>query len=97
MQLENTLQFDNTLSIKQFAQSKEAQFILENVSSGSQEFIYEIGSIVSINGVERATIYNRYKQNGYCYYTCIWTIGKRNKKEYFSRERQQNIILLKEV
>lgn len=94
MLIENTLQFDNTLSVKQFAQTKEAQDILNNISVGKQEFIYNIGSKVQINGVPEATIQDRYKQNGYCYYTCIWTIDKRKKKEFFSRERQQDITLL---
>lgn len=94
MIIENVLQFDNTLSVKQFAHTQEAQDILNNIPSGNQEFIYNVGSKVQINGVPEAMIQDRFKQNGYCYYTCIWTIGKRKKKEFFSRERQQDITLL---
>ena len=96
MLIENALQFDNTLSIKQFSQTKEAQNILNmvNIPSGNHKQLYSIGSEVSANGIESATIYDCYFQNGYCYYTIVWTTGKRKKVEHFSRERQQDITLL---
>ena len=99
MLIENTLQFDNTLSVKQFAQTQEAQDIInmKGIPSGSHKQLYSIGSKVSANGIEEAKIYDCYFQNGFCYYTIIWTTGKRKKVEHFSRERQQDITLLEEV
>jgi hypothetical protein len=94
--IENALQFDNTLSVKQFAQTQEAQDILnmKGIPSGNQKQLYSIGTKVSANGIESATIQDCYFQNGYCYYTIVWTTGKRKIQEHFSRERQQDLILL---
>ena len=99
MLIESNLQFDNTLKVKQFAQTQEARDILnmKNIPIGNHKQLYSIGSKVSANGIEEATIYDCYFQNGYCYYTITWTTGKRKKVEHFSRERQQDLILLEEV
>ena len=99
MLIESNLQFDNTLKVKQFSQTQEARDILnmKNIPIGNHKQLYSIGSKVSANGIEEATIYDCYFQNGYCYYTITWTTGKRKKVEHFSRERQQDLILLEEV
>lgn len=99
MLIESNLQFDNTLKVKQFAQTQEARDILnmKNIPIGNHKQLYSIGSKVSANGIEAATIYDCYFQNGYCYYTITWTTGKRKKVEHFSRERQQDLVLLEEV
>jgi hypothetical protein len=86
--------FDNTLLVKNFAESKEAQAILNNIPRGNQKQLYKIGQNVSANGIDFATIIDCYSQNGYIYYTISWTTGKRKKIEHTSNERQQDLKLL---
>jgi len=94
MIIENILQFDNTLSTKQFAQTQEAKDILNRTIIGNQKQLYSIGSTVNANGIMNATITDTYKQNGFVYYVISWKV---KKKEYISRERQQDLLLIQEV
>lgn len=90
------INFDNTLQVKQFAQTQQAKDILNmvNIPTGRQTQLYNIGSKVNANGIDNAIITDTYKQNGYVYYVISW---KHGKKVFTSNERQQDLILIEEV
>ena len=68
--LVNGINFDNTLSVRKFAQTAEAEALL-NIPRGTEKQLYPIGATVDGNGYgfNKGVIIDCYNQNGYIWYT----------------------------
>lgn len=99
------VQFDNTLSVKMFAKTKEAQSIL-NIPVGNDQQLFKIGDTVTsseyscirldgynakITGVERINGYYRYNAQ----YTRLKHGCKRKTEIVNDSFRQKDLILIK--
>ncbi|HHW90040.1 MAG TPA: hypothetical protein GX745_03960 [Clostridiales bacterium] len=74
--------FDNTKATKEFANSKQAKAIIDNIPKGNEARKYNIGDIVNCNGIDKARINDCYIDNGYFIYSIVWTIkGKKYNKD----------------
>ena len=93
----NGINFDNTLSIRQFARSAEAEKLL-NVPTGKEKQLYKIGMTVDGNGYgfERGIIVDCYCQNGYFWYDIEYKLKPKARKTYKTSLRQKDIIVISE-
>lgn len=93
----NGINFDNTLAVRQFARSAEAEKLL-NVSKGKEKQLYKIGMTVNGDGFgfERGTIIDCYCQNGYFWYDVEYKLKPKARKTYKTSLRQKDIIIISE-
>lgn len=91
MIIANGINFDNTLSVHNFAKSPEAQKILNDNHAGSEKQYYTIGQKVNSNGIQNAIITDVYKENGYMRYV-IEHCAKRKTYTHIVRQCDIEII-----
>ncbi len=91
----NGINFDNTLSIRQFARSAEAEKLLD-ILTGKEKQLYKIGMTVDGNGYgfERGIIVDCYCQNGYFWYNIEYKLKPKARKTYKTSLRQKDIIVI---
>jgi len=87
--------FDNTLQVKNFANSPEGQVILNTPAPrGNEKQLKNIGDKVNGNGYDNAKIIDIYKQNGFFYYVCEWKV---KKNIYHETQRNKDILLYNKI
>ena len=93
MIISNSINFDNTLSVKHFAESAEAKRILNDTFHGNESQLFQVGQKVnSISGIENATITECYNQNGFWHYMVEYKFPH-HRKVWQKSERQKDLSL----
>ena len=91
----NGINFDNTLSVRQFARSVEAEKLL-NIPAGKEKQLYKIGMTVDGDdyGFGCGTIVDCYCQNGYFLYDVEYKLKPKSRKTYKTSLRQKDIVIM---
>ena len=89
------INFDNTLSVREFAKTDEAKKILNEVIDGKEQQLYKVGDIVSGDGLgfNEGTIIEIYSQCGYFYYVVEYKLKPRARKTFKQTLRTKDIVL----
>jgi len=96
MTLSNTINFDNTLCIKNFAKTQRAKNLL-NISSGNEKQIANINDIISGEGFGfyQGKIIDIYTQNGFYYYVIKCKNSPRARKTFMKTLRSKDLNIIK--
>lgn len=91
----NSLSFDNTKSIRDFAKTAEAQRLL-NIPAGHEVQLYHIGQKVDGNGhgFNVGTIVDVWCNNGYYRYEVEYKLKPRARKTYTTNLRQIDVVVI---
>lgn len=94
MKIFENLEFDNTSSVKAFAQTEEAKRILDEVVDGKEQQLYQIGDNVNGDGLGFyiGTIIDVYKQCGYIYYVVEYKLKPKARKTFRQTLRTKDIV-----
>ena len=93
MFIASNINFDNTLSIKKFAETQEAKNILNDNFHGSEKQLYKVGDLINGNGhgFNTGKIIDLYKNNGFYCYVVEYKIKPKARKTFKMTLRQKDI------
>ena len=93
MFIASNVNFDNTLSVKKFAETQEAKNILNDNFHGNEKQLYKIGDLVDGNGhgFNTGKIIDVYKNNGFYCYVVEYKIKPKARKTFKMTLRQKDI------
>ena len=93
MFITSNINFDNTLSVKKFAETQEAKNILNDNFHGSEKQLYKVGDLVNGNehGFNTGKIIDVYKNNGFFCYVIEYKIKPKARKIFKMTLRQKDI------
>lgn len=88
--------FDNTASVRKFAQTEEAKKILDDIPNGRESQLYKVGDIVDGDGLGfyNGKIVDVYSQYGYYYYVVEYKLKSKARKKYHTTIRQRDVVLV---
>ena len=93
MFIASNVNFDNTLSVKKFAETQEAKNILNDNFHGNEKQLYKVGDFVDGNehGFDIGKIIDVYKNNGFFCYVIEYKIKPKARKTFKMTLRQKDI------
>ena len=93
----NGINFDNTLSVRKFAQTAEAEALL-HIPQGTEKQLYSIGTTVDGNGYgfDKGVIIDAFNQNGYIWYDVEYKLKPKARKKFKTTLRQKDIVIVSE-
>lgn len=93
MFIASNVNFDNTLSVKKFAETQEAKNILNDNFHGNEKQLHKIGDLVDGNGhgFNTGKIIDVYKNNGFYCYVVEYKIKPKARKTFKMTLRQKDI------
>lgn len=93
MFIASNVNFDNTLSVKKFAETQEAKNILNDNFHGNEKQLYKVGDFVDGNGhgFNIGKIIDLYKNNGCFCYVVEYKIKPKARKTFKMILRQKDI------
>ena len=89
----SNVNFDNTLSVKKFAETQDAKNILNDNFHGNEKQLYKIGDLVDGNGhgFNTGKIIDVYKNNSFFCYVVEYKIKPKARKTFKMTLRQKDI------